>query len=74
MKKPSIAKLLGVTEEERSITSATNIKRKADKKAKQNADIAKLEELSSEEMRLIEESLDRELLRSPMMPTHGINY
>lgn len=74
MEKFSLAKLLGVTEEEHSITSANNIKRKADKKAKRDADVAKLEELSPDEMLLIEEILAAELLKPSTMPTHGINY
>ena len=73
MEKFSLAKFLGITEKELLVTSAKNIKRNAEEE-KLNAAIAKLEELSPEEMLSLEKSLGQELLKPPTMPTHGINY
>lgn len=74
MEKFSLAKFLGITEKELLVTSAKNIKRNAEEEEKLNAAIAKLEELSPEEMLSLEKSLGQELLKPPTMPTHGINY
>ena len=74
MEKFSLAKFLGITEKELLVTSAKNIKRNAEEEEKLNAAIAKLEELSPEEMLSLEKSLDQERLKLPTMPTHGINY
>ena len=74
MEKFSLAKFLGITEEELLITSARNTKRNNEEEAKRKVDIARLKDLSPKELRLIDESLAAELLEPPTMPTHGINY
>ena len=71
----SLAKLLGLSEENLDSTAKANMERQDAEEAKLNADITEMKaRLSPEELAVLRESLDEELLKPPTMPTHGINY
>ena len=66
MDKTSLAKLLGITEEELITNAKANTEQRNARAEKLQADIATLHEtLSPEELRLLDESLKQELLDPP---------
>jgi len=74
MEEFSLAKFLGITEEELHVIVQANTVRREAEEAKLQADIAEMRKKPPEEIAEIWARLAEDMKKPPRMPTHGTNY